>query len=362
MMKLMHMLGIGRLILGLLVLALAGTPLAWSTAPPAASHYLQEALIGGKQVQRWNDTNPTLNVYLQADTSIPGWHPSLIPLVKDAFSEWQQALNNRIRFVYTTDFNQSDIVVKWEAKAKGLQVGHQNIQWTDNTLTDADIHIALSNPQGRRLNELELKYVALHEIGHVLGIRGHSSDPADVMYATLQPKQARLSPRDITTIRALYQQKPDITNPTGVHLGQYRHYQYYIRLAYDAHKQKNHQDAYQYFRKAQSHYPHDIHMPYYIGMSAYNIKDYTIAIENLKKAAAQDTPNQASAQLYLAHALVAQGSDDIVAGRKEIGIEKLHQAKTYYDLVLNNPDAPQAVRKMATRSLNKLDIAATQYR
>lgn len=54
--------------------------------------------------------------------------------------------------------------------------------------------------------------VALHEIGHTLGL-DHSSDPRAVMYATAYgPRNTDLNASDIAAIRALYGTKPGMTS------------------------------------------------------------------------------------------------------------------------------------------------------
>lgn len=47
---------------------------------------------------------------------------------------------------------------------------------------------------------------ARHELGHALGIWGHSDDPGDVLYASQVPDPPPLSPRDWNTLHRLYQQ------------------------------------------------------------------------------------------------------------------------------------------------------------
>jgi predicted Zn-dependent protease len=51
-----------------------------------------------------------------------------------------------------------------------------------------------------------LQNTACHEIGHALGLWGHSLDPADVMYGVQTHQPAAISDRDVNTLKRLYQQ------------------------------------------------------------------------------------------------------------------------------------------------------------
>lgn len=68
----------------------------------------------------------------------------------------------------------------------------------------ADINIS-TRTGGRAISKDEIKKTALHEIGHALGMNGHSSNSADIMYAAISPKQTSyLNGRDRATINRLY--------------------------------------------------------------------------------------------------------------------------------------------------------------
>ncbi|PPS03049.1 hypothetical protein GOBAR_AA17624 [Gossypium barbadense] len=56
-----------------------------------------------------------------------------------------------------------------------------------------------------RLNQIDLETIAIHEIGHILGL-GHSQDPNTIMYAYYRPGTIKrnLGQDDIDGIRALY--------------------------------------------------------------------------------------------------------------------------------------------------------------
>ncbi|GEM_PF-969650 len=70
----------------------------------------------------------------------------------------------------------------------------------------------LTQIRGVPFSAAELKKIALHEIGHAIGIKGHSAVPSDIMYAVTSPAQAAtLSSRDISSVNQIYRSYPAVS-------------------------------------------------------------------------------------------------------------------------------------------------------
>lgn len=100
----------------------------------------------------------------------------------------------------------ADIVVSWTDAVGGTRLGETRVEWreTNGVVTFTIPRFLLgtvSNVTGRTLGPEDLELVAVHEMGHALGLN-HSDSPGDVMYPE---KTARfLTARDHRTVHALY--------------------------------------------------------------------------------------------------------------------------------------------------------------
>lgn len=120
--------------------------------------------------------------------------------VRDAFAEWVGA-GLPLRFVFVDRAGAAEIHVRW---TDHLDRKTGNAVWrVDNRgwLRSSDILLATHLSDGRPLDARSLQAIALHEIGHVIGL-AHSDDYHDVMAPLV--RVASLSAADRATARLLY--------------------------------------------------------------------------------------------------------------------------------------------------------------
>jgi hypothetical protein len=126
----------------------------------------------------------------------------------------------------------SDVKVLWTPTLAhtdhGEEAGLNEFQTWDKYFCKNDLKLALMHHNGTVYSPDVIQSVALHEVGHVLGLKVHSDSPTDVMYPSTFVREGegpqRLSERDINTMQLVYQSKPDYTNPTGYHLASFNQF------------------------------------------------------------------------------------------------------------------------------------------
>ena len=84
---------------------------------------------------------------------------------------------------------------------------------------------ALHDVSGRALGAAQVQTSIAHELGHALGISGHSPNPSDLLYALEQPGITTPQVRDLNTAMTAYQayfgtgaktRGPEIPNPSAI--------------------------------------------------------------------------------------------------------------------------------------------------
>jgi hypothetical protein len=125
--------------------------------------------------------------------------------VRRAFADWGAA-GVPLTFTFVGDSAPAEVHVTFvdhfNEAISGLTTWKRDFNWW---ILGGDIQVALSNGSGRPLNDGQIHAIALHEIGHLLGLN-HTADTTAIMAPRIGVLQ--LSPLDINTMRLIYELPP----------------------------------------------------------------------------------------------------------------------------------------------------------
>ena len=163
-----------------------------------------EDLIASRDsaIIRWPDrvTRP-LRVWVAEDEHLAAWNSDYVSAVRDAFDTWAQT-GIPVRFTFVIDSASADVHVKFtERFASGIS--GKTVWSRDNAwwLVSSDIQLALAHPSGGTVTPPQMRAIALHEVGHLLGL-DHAKAADDIMSARIRVRE--LTEADRATILLLY--------------------------------------------------------------------------------------------------------------------------------------------------------------
>jgi len=172
-----------------------------------SSTYLGEMLEtgGDSTLRRWeNRTTAPIHVWF-APTHAANFQPAFIDAIKAAFGLWTN-VGVPVRFDFDGDSTNAEVTVKWRIQFEIERTGQTDVTWDENGhIQGATITLATFDPKGRPMDAGDIRVVATHEVGHLLGL-DHSKDSTDIMFPTAKVRD--LSDRDARTVLLLYQLTP----------------------------------------------------------------------------------------------------------------------------------------------------------
>lgn len=130
------------------------------------------------------------------------------PLHTQAVDEWNVAeyRGAPVQMMRTVSWGSTtDVTVEFVARMPGSTLGETRYTYSPTTLrmVDAEITIALSDASGP-MPAGDIRAVMAHELGHAIGIGGHSTTSTDLMYPTLQNPPQIAGVRDLNTMKTAY--------------------------------------------------------------------------------------------------------------------------------------------------------------
>jgi hypothetical protein len=169
--------------------------------------YLSEVVAesADSALHRWDDRAARpVRVYLRAGP-VANFQSAFLDAVRDAFERWS-GTGVPVRFDLDADSAQAEVRFRWRVQFDIDRTGQTDLTWDqDGHIASGVVTIATFDPHGRPLTPEDVRVVAIHELGHVLGL-DHSSDSNDIMFPNTRVRD--LSPRDIRTALLLYQLAP----------------------------------------------------------------------------------------------------------------------------------------------------------
>ncbi|HEV2750737.1 MAG TPA: matrixin family metalloprotease [Gemmatimonadales bacterium] len=167
--------------------------------------YMNEIVAADSEIHRWDGRVGSPVRVLLTPSTTANFQPAFLDQVRAAFQRWVEA-GVPVRFTFDADSSSAEVRFQWRIQFEGEKSGQTDLQWDDEgKLTGGTVTLATFDPKGQPLGPDDVRVMALHEIGHLLGL-DHSHDAGDIMYA--QPKVRDLSPRDIATVQLLYDLAP----------------------------------------------------------------------------------------------------------------------------------------------------------
>lgn len=160
--------------------------------------YLKNAYRNGLSYKR---ERGMMRVYIEPDSVYE-------PLMKQAYSEWQSAISNYVIFSYAGSEDNATDVIKFSKTAAALgqeEAGYCQYKTEGTKITGSSILIKTTNHDGTPFPKALIYHTMLHEIGHSLGIMGHSPYQGDAMAQGAKYIVPHLTERDKHTAELLYQ-------------------------------------------------------------------------------------------------------------------------------------------------------------
>jgi hypothetical protein len=174
---------------------------------PAGTYILDVLSVQGFEVVRWPEhVDAPLRVYIGEGSKLAGWRPTFPAMVRSAFTEWC-TLGIPLRVVFVSDSSKAQVRVNWVDHFGQDVSGRTTWQYDDaGRIRAGRTTLSTRRADGTPRTDAQLRAIALHEVGHAIGLQHVQGDQTSIMAPRVDVFE--LSSADRATARLLYSLPP----------------------------------------------------------------------------------------------------------------------------------------------------------
>jgi hypothetical protein len=176
-----------------------------------SSNYL--AALAAQYIDCWPASRIPIKIYVHPAAKVAGYKPYCLDILKSALSQWSEASDGKITFNIVDKLPDDGIEMTWKPSfvtANHAQEGVAQIFSDHEGIKSATVEVfTLPCDVDDRHAACVVLVGCLHEIGHCLGIQGHSPVGTDMMCPyyllahDITPDKIKLTIRDKSTLLAI---------------------------------------------------------------------------------------------------------------------------------------------------------------
>jgi hypothetical protein len=152
-----------------------------------------------------------IKTYIKTGADVPGYRPEFETIFRQCMQEWLDSSQGKVKIQYVNGPNDAQMNISWTNNPNEMissaEGGHAMVSPDDQGIMKTHIYLLTIKPEGGgALTNNQARRIDLHEIGHALGIFGHSRNPSDIMFGSMPPGdlECALSDKDKNTLVSLY--------------------------------------------------------------------------------------------------------------------------------------------------------------